>query len=450
MSTQAGPIKESNRILSLDVARGFALLGIFLVNISLMAAPLGELTYNAPMPEEGALSQTIFYAVRTFFEGKTYPLFSMLFGIGLAMQFMRSREKGTGYYPRIIRRQIALILIGLAHVILLWYGDILFTYGIVGLITLACIRLPARWLTAIAGICLALAVISGVGMSALGAYGIEQTQRQAQTEAVQQPETVLEKSTTETKSESLTPFAKLMKGFAENEVQDPKDPIWQDNEIIATRDGPFTQALLFRLMAWIGVIIFGMALAGGFFHILAIFLNGAAIWKADILGPKHAALRKKLTILFGIIGIPASAYIATFNIIHPNASPYLSAVVPIAVYVFGPIVSLFYLFGIASIVDMGILKPLQNAFANAGRLALTNYLSQTFLASILFAFWGLGMFGSVDRPMRMVIVLSIFILQIAFSALWLKAFKIGPLEWLLRTITYLKPQQIRRTPTQTD
>jgi len=440
MSTQACPVRESNRILSLDVARGFALLGIFLVNISLMAAPLGELTHNAPLPEEGGLSQAVFYAVRTFFEGKTYPLFSMLFGIGLAMQFMRSREKAPGYYPRIIRRQIAIIFIGLAHVALLWYGDILFIYGFVGLIALACIRLPARWLTAIAGICLALAVLSGVGMGLLGASESQEIQQTTQTEFFYfHPE-----------GGEYTPFEKLIYGFEEYNVQEPHHPIWMDNELLATRDGPLTQALGFRLVAWIGYLVFYMALAGGFFHIIAVFLIGAAIWKADLLGPNHAALRKKLAILFGVIGIPVSAYIATFDVIHPNASPYLSLVVPTAVYIFGPMVSLFYLFSLASIVDMGIFKPLQSALANAGRLALTNYLGQTFLASTLFAFWGLGMFGSVDRPMRMVIVLSIFAIQIAFSALWLKAFKIGPLEWILRTITYLKPQQIRRTPAQPD
>ncbi len=448
----AKPVQESNRVHSLDVARGFALLGIFLVNIALMAAPLGELVKNAPMPGESVFSQTIYYTTKTLFEGKTYPLFSMLFGIGLAMQLGRTKRDSTNsstapYYWRIVRRQLALIVVGFLHVALLWYGDILFIYGFVGLAALLVIHLRARWLVLIASLCIAVSVLSGAGMGALSVSMEQQLEADRQSQAITESQSATETSETDP---AATPIERLLAGFQDQSIQDPSSPGWIDAEIEVTTEGPFLQAALFRLFNWASFLVFGMVLSGGGLHIVAMFLLGAAIWKADLLGPGKESLRRKLAIGFGLVGVPVSAYIALVGAIHPNGSPYLVALMTPANYIFGPMISLMYLFGFAWLVDSGKLRPVTNALANAGRLALTNYLSQTMLASILFAFWGFGLFNTVDRPTRVVIVLSIFAAQLVFSALWLKAFKIGPLEWFLRSITYLHLPKLRRGPVQSD
>jgi uncharacterized protein len=460
MATTTGPVQESNRLLSLDVARGFALLGIFLVNIALMAAPLGEFTRPQPVANESVISQTIYYSTKALFEGKTYPLFSLLFGIGLAMQFTKSKDPagnrtGSRFYTRIVRRQIGLIVLGLLHIGLLWYGDILFIYGIVGLATLLVIHLRAKWIVLIAAICLVLATITGAGMGAYGVWAVEYNKQKTAQIADQQESTVdipAESSADESGEDQLTqtPFEKLLAGFQDGSIQEPHSPGWMENEIIATRDGPFLQALGFRSIVWASSMFFMMLFAGGGLHIFVMFLIGVAIWKADLLGNGKEHLRRKLAFGFAAVGIPFSIYIAIFPAIHSGMSPYVIGCMPAANYVFGPLISLFYLFGFAALVDSGLLKPITNALANTGRLALTNYLCQTFLASVLFAFWGFGLFGSVDRPMRLVIVLSIFIGQIIFSKLWLTAFKIGPLEWFLRSFTYFRLPKLLREPAKSD
>ena len=443
------PVQESNRVRSLDVARGFALLGIFLVNIAFMAAPIGEAVIKAPVPGESTLSQSIYYITKALFEGKTYPLFSMLFGIGLAIQFGRSQESGTSFYPRILRRQFALIAIGLLHVALLWYGDILFLYGIVGMAVLFLVHLRARRLLTIAAGLVLLSVVMGAAMSAFEAFDKEQraAQRASQSEEGQAESTVVLEADADAPE---TPLGRLFAGFKDGSIQEPDAPGWVDNEIIAIRDGPFLQAFGFRVVIWISYMIFGMILAGVAIHVAAMFLLGAALWKLDVLAPGKEKLRLKLAVGFGVAGLVSTAYVTLFALLHPNASPYLTGMMPIVNYITGPMLSLFYLFGIACLVDSGLFKPLVSALSNAGRLALTNYLSQTVLASIIFAFWGFGMFNAVDRPMRVVIVLSIFAAQLVFSALWLKAFKIGPLEWFLRSITYLHLPKLRRRAVQSD
>ena len=119
----------------------------------------------------------------------------------------------------------------------------------------------------------------------------------------------------------------------------------------------------------------------------------------------------------------------------------------LAVVIGGPLLSMGYLAAITLLVESRPGAVAARALANLGRLALTNYLTQTILATTIFYYWGFGLFDQVSIAGAVGIALAIYTFQIAFSALWLRGFRIGPAEWIWRTLTYLRPQPLFRERT---
>ena len=146
-----GPVREGERIVTLDVLRGFALFGIFMVNMQFFALPFSDIF--APRAFDGgpASERLAWGLVKLLFEYKFISLFSLLFGVGLVVQMTRAEARGHSFVPVFLRRLAVLALIGLVHGILLWYGDILFFYGCVGTILLLCRRLRPKTLVILSG-----------------------------------------------------------------------------------------------------------------------------------------------------------------------------------------------------------------------------------------------------------------------------------------------------------
>jgi len=141
----ASPVEPPARLLGLDVARGIALLGIFVVNIQFFSQAFGHFTF--PVPESGDwLTRALFYVQGVFFTGRFYPLFSMLFGMGLVLMLTSSRRRGAekSFTRTYFRRLGALFVIGLAHGLGLWYGDVLLTYSLCGVVMLLCRNWPPK------------------------------------------------------------------------------------------------------------------------------------------------------------------------------------------------------------------------------------------------------------------------------------------------------------------
>ncbi|MDZ4797156.1 MAG: DUF418 domain-containing protein, partial [Bryobacteraceae bacterium] len=441
----------TSRLLAIDVTRGLALLGIFSVNIQLFAEPFG--TYMQPGPESSdPLTVLCYYFVKIFCEGKFYPLFSMLFGMGLALQMHSVIGRGGNFYAVYVRRLAWLFFMGLTHALLLWYGDILFVYSIAGVVLMLCVRIDPRTLLSL-GVGLALfgAVLQS-GFGALGAAG-----QQVGNPPASSPAAIADTSATgETNGAAATsgepspdmdaapatPFARWVQAFRDGKIGPPNSPIWMETETEAYRHGPWSQTFYFRALSWVMFLL--VCLLGIGWHVLGMFFIGAALLRMGLFTTAGEKWLPRLFFLGLVVGLPGAA-VSPFLIGWAGMHAWSAALTVFLLMVCGPLVSLMYLTGIALLVRRGIARSVTNVLANVGRMALTNYLMQTVIATFVFYHWGLGQFASWSRPERCALVLGVYAVQCVISVLWMRHFRFGPMEWLWRTVTYWRAQPMQAT-----
>lgn len=462
-----GPVPETSRINAIDVVRGFALLGIFMVNAQFFAEPIGTYLRHAPPVDASAADAAAFYLVKALGEGKFYPLFSLLFGMGLALQWRRAKAVGRALWATGLRRLLVLGLLGLTHGLLLWYGDILFIYSTAGVLLLLLIAARPRTLVLVGSGLMAIAVVLSAGMGALAVLSTPPVSSDA-LEAVEvnpettpqptppaddalphdhsQPQSPNDVETSEPHSAPpVSPFDRALRI-----LQDPQamqgvggptaTQTWMEAETEAYQNGPYLQTLLFRIFSFAFYMIY--AVLGFWWHVAAMFCFGAAMLKAGIFDPRNAHWLRRMGIFGLTIGVPIGLLYALMPMFAPEKIFWMfgGALVMIG----GPILSLGYLGAIATLVSSGRLRKLTSAIACVGRMALTNYLMQTIIATAIFYYWGLGLFGKTTPIERVAIILAVYAAQIPVSVLWLRAFRFGPMEWVWRSLTYLHPQPLMR------
>jgi uncharacterized protein len=425
---EIGPVTESARIDAIDAVRGFALLGIFLVNIHSFGEPFGKFAQPHPSPGKSVSETIAFYAVKVLCEGKFYPLFSMLFGMGLVLQYQRAIEGGRRFIGIGLRRLFVLMFFGAVHALLLWYGDILFIYAISGMVLLLFLFCQARTLYLFCATILFLALLASAVLTIFVFPTPESRPEAAPTPAVVE--------------HFSDPFGRLSEAFERKELEKdgPAAPIWMQTETQAYREGPYDQLFKFRALSWILILI--ICAVGFGWEIAAMMFFGAALLKSGLFTADHRHWLRRFFLIGLILGLPMSAFGALAPRYLPGALGSLFAVV--MQMIGGPLLSLGYLGGIALVVDRGSAPGLTRALANAGRMALTNYLTQTVLATTIFYYYGLALFAQTTRVERIGIVLGIYCLQLILSSIWLRYFLFGPMEWLWRTLTYLRPQPLLR------
>lgn len=468
----AQPVDAGSRLVAMDVARGIALLGIFFVNIQLFAMPFGTYMQRGPESDD-VLTTLCYYFVKIFCEAKFYTLFSTLFGMGLVLQMHSITSRGGSFYAVYARRLLWLLAMGLLHALLLWYGDILFVYGLCGIVLLLCARASARVLLSVGAGLVLFGAVALAFLMALDQFGqsVQQTPvaaevmradaapADAQTEASPPSPNEDESSAghdgrgeaeadaappvaTNDKDKPRSPIMRLFRGFEDGTGRQPNSPTWMDAETEAYRDGPYLQAFLFRAMSW-GMMFISFLFGFGW-HVLGMFFIGAGLLKAGLLSPTGAAWQARLALLGALVGIPIATASALLSS-TPEATWWGMGLTALLLMISGPLVALMYLCAVAIIVRKGLLAPVTRVLANVGRLALTNYIMQTLVATFIFYHWGLAQFGSWSRPERCALVLAVFAAQCFISPLWLSVFRFGPLEWLWRSVTYLRPQPMLRT-----
>lgn len=426
----AGPLAETRRISAIDSARGFALLGIFLVNVHFFADALGAVTEPTPGDEISAANRVVRYATRALCEGKFYPLFSMLFGMGLMLQFQRFEARGGGFIGYGVRRLLVLLAIGVCHAVLIWYGDILVLYSLVGVLLLFMAHTRIRTLLWTG---VGLLVLSLVLAGAFAAVMLA-TAPSATPPPVPAPADA---------PHFDDPFGVMWHALTTGELKDgPASPLWINTERQAYRDGPYDQLFKFRLLTWAMLLVIYFLGTGA--HVAALFLFGAALLKAGLFEPERAPWRKRLILIGLCVGLPVCVLAAFLpRILNPAAGQltagFLNAL-------FGPLLSLGYLTRICLLIDRGWCGRLTHALAMTGRMALTNYLTQSIVASFVFYYYGFGLFGRTSPIERVGIVFAIYLAQIAVSVFWMRQFRFGPMEWLWRSLTYLRFQPMRRRP----
>ena len=425
---EATSTREGDRIESLDVLRGFALLGILLLNILgfglVSAAFLDPGIYIEPY--EG-IDFLVWALIELTSEGTMRTLFSILFGAGVVLFVSGSRNKsGWLHY----RRTFWLLLFGLIDLyLLLWYGDILVTYAL-GAAILWLIR---NWSPRRLMVLAAFLFVLGTLQSIVFKFGLEMTREAAEkVELAEEMGLEIDPQSQEV-ADGWFEFKRtslLNSEQIQMEIDARSASYWsafEHNVVKANEAISFTIPALFLLDA------------------LMMMVVGMALFKLGILdGGRETRFYVKMMCLGFLIGISINAYEvwlminSNMDIIETN--PYFRPT-----YHFGRLfMGLGYLGLIILFIKIRKFESLRFRLACVGRMALTNYLMHSLIALFIFSGAGLGLFGKFTWSQVYLFVPLIWALQLFISPLWLKYFYFGPIEWLWRLLTYLeKPKMVR-------
>ncbi len=415
-----GPVSSKDRIQALDVMRGVALCGILLMNIVGFGLPFQA--YEDPTVAGGAdgLNLTAWWMNTLFFEGTMRTLFSMLFGAGVILITQRAEERGTGIGGAdiFVRRNAWLVVFGMIHAyVLLWDGDILYTYGIVGLFLFAFRNLPARTL-----VILGVAVL---GVQTLQNFSAMQGHRSAY-EAYEQAQAA---------GEEDSPAIDGWQGILEQ-----KKPSAEaiEEEIAGHRRG------YFGVMAHIGPVSHYMETT--FFYdmffldAMAAMLLGMALFKSGVLTAERGNGYYGAMVAIGYaIGLAVNYYEGR-TIVDGEFSIFAFDRAMLTYHVGRIAMAAGHIGLVMLFAKSGALGFLRRAIAAVGRMALTNYIMHTLICVVFFSGFGFGMYGRLERHELYYVVVSIWVFQLIVSPLWLAKYRFGPLEWLWRSLTYWKRQ----------
>ena len=379
--------KALPRLISMDAMRGFAIFGIFMVNIQIMAMPF-EWALN-PHYSEGP-DVWAWAVTRTLFESNFVAIFSMLFGAGLILQMKSAEKKGVNFAPLYLRRLAALMVMGLLHGTLLFLGDILLLYSVVGLVLFLCRKLEAKTLLIVGAIPLLIALVGAFLLDGMGDW------------------------------------------------QNPEDEI--QAQLRVQTEGTITELLTRRAVGF----GFWMILSSLWFNwrVLSMLFLGAALMKLGFFEERRATWHKHAALL-GLtlgLGIEALTTWAAWEELPGLTSRFLASLHEVS----SLCLALGYMGGIALLVHSNTLSWLTRGVSAVGRLSLSNYILQSVVANLLFTFIGLAWFGERTRWELMGIVCVTYTTQIVISLIWLRFFRMGPLEWIWRSLTYLRRQSLLR------
>ena len=402
---QAAPVPLTDRIEILDVLRGMAVGGILIGNMQWfsgygMMPP--TLEAQAPLAD-----QITHFLVHFLIEGKFYSIFSFLFGFGFAIQIARAEERGDPKATIFKRRLFWLLVIGLLHAYLLWAGDILSIYAVMGFVLLLFRKVSDRallkWACALMVVPVITYSVLTIAFLSFAPPDVASTIDNAQLDSWNNSLQTVPNSS----------YLEIVTGYNLNYV-------------------------VGRYMG----LIFGMRLP----KILAMFLLGLYAYRRGFfqnLSDHQGFVRKVL--IYGLgLGLVGNFAFAMFAGNESPFPPSPEGIVGVVAYAFGvPALALGYIALVATLWQKESAQRWLNWLAPVGRMALTNYLLQTVICVFLFYGYGLGLFGQFGATASTLIALGIFVLQIPLSALWLKHFAYGPMEWIWRQLTYRKRLNLR-------
>lgn len=399
-----GPTAETERIVSLDVLRGFAILGILVMNIQsfsmIGAAYLNPTAYG----DFTGIHRLVWALSHLFADQKFLSIFSMLFGAGIVLLTTRREAVGTSAAGLHYRRTFWLLVLGLAHGMLFWYGDILVTYAICGFLAYLFRKVRPVPLTIVG----ALIFLVPVGLFSLFGWSMQFWPP----ESLEQSMASWLPNAQEISSEVATYRGGWLEQMAHRVPQTAK----HDSFIF----------LVFQGWRAGGLMLFGMAL-----YKWGILLAQRSRRFYTILAAAGFGIGFLLIVL-GIVRNLAAGFSFEYSMFLGSRYNYVGSLG----------VALGY---IAVIMLLSMSRGwLVRALAPVGRMAFTNYLMQSVICTLIFYGHGLVLFGRVERGGQILIVFAVWILQIWFSGFWLKRFRLGPAEWLWRSLSYRRLQPMRR------
>lgn len=410
------PIQKKDRIQFLDVLRGIAIFFIFTANITVFS---GYLYFPDDVRYPNALlftDEVLDFIMFTLVDGKFYSIFSLLFGIGCVIQYNNLKSKKTPFAAFFKRRMFWLLIIGLIHLCLFWIGDILTLYALLGFTLIYFIKLSDKKLLILAAILILFPIINWLvchftGLNYHRFFFLTSSE-------------YYQYFGLPTVDRFGMPFADFQK--------------FQANESFAD----FFKMNIGNTFIRAGAIL----REGRIFKVLGIFLiglwAGRKILNENILN--NTKLLKKIALWGILIGLPIST-IRTFIEFYGGPQDYWE-LLKVTTYALGTVPLAM---GIASLLAILYFKKPSafTIFAPVGKLALSNYLFQTFIAVIIFYEIGFGFTGKFGFTVIILIAICIFTFQVLMSKLWLNYFRFGPFEWLWRQLTYGKYLKIRKKKT---
>jgi uncharacterized protein len=397
------PTTPAARLPLLDALRGFALFGIFLLNLAQLSGFIYMTPADMAALPTAAIDRPIALVIVWLGYGKFYSLFSLLFGIGFALQLESAARSGDAGLRRFKRRLLVLLAIGLIHLTFIWEGDILTLYALLGFALIPLRRLSQRALLVTAAVLVAMPVLQQIAIvvshGALdpGAPLLEVGGRWQVAMGF---------------SADAMPYPTLKHASLAETVRFQICGVWFRYADLLTSGRPFKVLAMFALGLWVGRS--GM-------------LRDMESWV-----PMLGRVRR----LCLLVGLPAALAHAVLLLTGTPPRSTLS-IVDAAVYALGiaPL-SLAYASHGALLWRRPAWNDRMSRLIPAGRMALTNYLTQTAIGIFLFYGVGLGLMGAVGPALWPAIALTVFALQCAFSWWWLSRHQFGPLEWLWRRATY--------------
>jgi uncharacterized protein len=434
------PVQQSERIFILDVIRGIALCGILILNIGFFGRPW-QAGFNLNILQETSFQNIAsWYATNFVFEGSFRALFSMLFGAGSILIISRLVKKSSGLTPADVfyRRLIWLLIFGLinAHV-LLWPGDILYTYAICGLFIFPLRNLSPRILIGLATFFIVVMMFKGWLKTE---DRIEMREKGLAAQSIK-----------EAKQDSLTDDQKgdLAKWTGYLEKQKIENQRKETEKEISKMTTPSYSKLWSHLSVWnvkIETTIFYEEL---FFDAMIFILLGMALYKIDFLTGEQPLWFYGVLIIVGYgLGV-GWGYITghAWRLAQYDFYEYIKLQSPNWMLLYQPhrlLVAMGHLGVIMMLWKSNFFNWLLKPFAAVGQMAFTNYLMQTIICTLIFYGYGLGFYGKFERYELFYFVGAVWVFQIIFSNLWLKFFNMGPLEWIWRSLTYWHIQSLKK------
>ena len=402
----ASPVSKPNRIETLDVLRGFALLGILTMNIRGMAAPLSAYMYPAGVFEYTGASRLAYLFTATVSDLKMMGLFSMLFGASVLLYSMKTTR--TGEPPRGLwfRRMAWLLVFGMVHAYLIWGGDILVPYSLCGILILWW----ARRLSAGMLLTGAIAML-GIGAALTVVHAAEW---ESMSEVERAPEAAIMMPTPE---QARTDVQSMLLPFVDGVVHD------------APLEFMFQSLFFLTFFLW---------RCGG------MMLLGMALYKWGFLDGRRST---STYVSAGAICLPMGLALCAYGALELDRAAFAlpqRIILDLWNYAGAVFLSVGYAAFIILAIKYDILRGARSALAAVGQMALTNYLGTSIVTSALFKGWGFGLAGRFDYAEQLIVVAAVWAVQLAASPMWLACYQFGPAEWLWRSLTYGSRQPLLR------
>ncbi len=421
----SGPVPDRERVVAMDALRGVALCGILLINIPHMGITWDTASPLTP-PSEGGADWVVWWISQLFVEGTMRGLFGLLFGAGAVLLFARGAT-GPIYY----RRSLWLIVFGLIHgTLLMWPGEILFSYGLAALFLFPIREAGARSLIA-ASAALYLLLCIGGGMS-----GWEQRVRFDEGIAAEAAAGAGEELSDE-QNDALADLADIREGLyppAENLAEEREARLGGLASNIALSSEQF----------------FGWQVSGGFTVIvllenLATMMLGMALAKMGAFQSRWSTGSYAALVAVGYgVGLPLNAFEAHAHVSAAFTEPVWHEM---ATYQLSRVPTMLGHVGLFMLAWRAGARKAFAPFAALGRMALSNYLAQSIIAAIVFFGFGFGLWGQLGHAALWGLAAAILIAQAIVSMGWLSEFRFGPAEWLWRSLTYVRAQPMLRPRT---